>query len=102
MVLIPKGEGEYQNTGLVEVMWKVVFVIIDCQITSSIAFHNVLHCFRAGCGTRIATLDAKLLQLLVAMKEDVLYVIYMYLYKLYEALKRNRCLDILKVYGVER
>ena len=50
----------------------------------------------------MATLDAKLLQLLVAMKEDVLYVIYMYLYKLYEALERNRCLDILKVYGVER
>ena len=56
--------------------------------------------FRAGCGTGTATLEAKLLQQLAAMREEVLYVIFLDLTKAYDALERSRCLEILEGYGV--
>ena len=93
VVLIPKGEGYYWGIGLVEVMWKVVAVILNRRFTSSIIFQDVLHGFRAGRGTGTATLEAKLLQQLAAMREEVLYVIFLDLIKAYDALDRSRCLD---------
>ena len=80
VVLIPKGKGDYRGIGLVEVMWKVVVVILNRRLTSSITSHDVLHGFRAGRGTGTATLEAKLLQKLVAMREEVLYV-FLYLHR---------------------
>ena len=56
--------------------------------------------FRAGRGTGTATLEAKLLQKLAAMREEVLYVIFLDLTKAYDALDRSRCLVILEGYGV--
>ena len=41
-----------------------------------------------------------MLQHLVAMREEVLYVIFLDLTKVYDALERSRSLDILKGYGV--
>ena len=90
MVLISKGKGDYQGIGLVEVMWKVVAVILNLCLTSSITFHDVLHGFRAGRGTGTATLEAKLLQQLAAMWEEVIYVIFLDLTKSYDALDRSR------------
>ena len=95
VVLIPKGKGDYRGIGLVEVMWKVVAVILNCRFTSSITYHDVLHGFRAGRGTGTATLKAKLIQQLAAMREEVLYVIFLDLTKAYDALDRSRCLKIL-------
>ena len=100
VVLIPKGKGDYWGIGLVEVMWKVVAVILNRCLTSSITFHDVLHEFRAGRGTGTATLEAKLPQQLAAMREEVLYVIFLDLTKVYDALDRSRCLGILEGYGV--
>ena len=100
VVLIPKGEGDYRGIGIVEVMWKVVAVILNGRFTSSITFHDVLHGFRAGRGTGTANLEAKLLQQLAAMREEVLYVIFLDLTKSYDALDRSRCLEILVDYGV--
>ena len=95
VVLIPKGKWDYRGIGLVEVMWKVTAVILNRRFTSSITFHDVLHGFRAGRGTGTATLEAKLLQQLVAMREEVLYVIFLDLTKVYDALDRSRCLALL-------
>ena len=67
----PEREGGLRGIGLVEVMWKVVAVILNLRLTSSITFHNVLHGFWASCGTGTATLEAKLLQQLAAMREEV-------------------------------
>ena len=100
VVLIPKGKGDYRGIGLVEVMWKVVAVILNFRLTSSITFHDVLHGFRAGSGTGTATLEAKLLQQLADMREEVLYVIFLDLTEAYDALDRSRCLGILEGYGV--
>ena len=90
VVLIPKGKGDYRGIVLVEVMWKVMAVILNRRLTSSIIFHDVLHGFRAGRGTGTATLEAKLLQQLAAMREEVLDVIYLDLSKASYALVRSR------------
>ena len=81
-------------------MWKVVAVILNRRLTSSITFHDVLHGFRAGRGTGTTTLEAKLLQQLAAIREEVLYVIFLDLTKVYDALDRSRCLYILEGYVV--
>ena len=72
VVMILKGQKEYRDIGLVEVMWKVVAAILHCWLTASITFHDFLHGFRAGRGTGTAILEAKLLQQLAAMREEVL------------------------------
>ena len=100
MVLITKGKNDYRGIGLVEVMWKLVAAILNFRLTASITFHDFLHVFRAGRGTGTATLEAKLLHQLAALREEVLYVILLDLHKAYDALDRPRCLDILKGYRV--
>ena len=92
VVLIPKGKKYYWGIGLVEVMWKVVAAILNRRFTASITYHDVLHGFSAGCGMGTATLEAKLLQQLAALREEVLYVIFLDLHKAYDALDRFRCL----------
>ena len=72
VVLIPKEKTDYRGIGLVEVMWKVVAAILNIWLTASITFHNFLHGFRAGRGTGTPTLEAKLLQQLAALREEVL------------------------------
>ena len=100
MVLIPKGKREYRGGGLVEVTWKVVAVILNLRLTTGITFNNALHGFREGRGTGTATLEAKLLQKLAAMRDEVLYVIFLDLTKAYNALDRSRSLEILNGYGL--
>ena len=100
MVLIPKGKGEFRGIGLVEVTWKVVAVVLHRQLTAGIKLHDALHGFREGCGTGTATLEAKLFQQLAAIREEVLYVIFLDLTKAYDDLDRSRILEILKGYGV--
>ena len=65
-----------------------------------ITFHKFLHIFRAGRGTGTATLNAKLIQQLAALREEVLYVIFLEMHKAYGALDRSRCLDILEGYSM--
>ena len=99
VVLIPKGNKDYRGIGLVEVMWKVVAEILNRRFTASITYHNFLHGFWACRGTGTVTLKANLLQQLVALREEVLYVIFLDLHKAYDALDRSRCLEILEGYG---
>ena len=100
VVLITKGKGDYRGIGLVEVIWKVLAEILNQRLTSSITYHDFLHRFRAGCGTGTPTIKAKLLQQLAALREEVLYVIFLDLHNVYNALYRYICLEILEGYGV--
>ena len=68
VVLIPKGGKEYRGIGLVEVMWKVVAAVLNLRLTASITYHEFLHGFWAGHGTGTATLEAKLIQQLAALR----------------------------------
>ena len=83
-----------------EVMWKVMAEILHLWLTDAITYHDFLHGFRAGRGTGTVTLEAKLLQQLASMREEVLYVILLDLTKAYDALDRSRSLDILEGYRV--
>ena len=85
---------------MVKVTCKVVASILHCGLTTAITYHDVLHGFWEGRGTGTATLEAKLLQQLEAMREEVLYVIFLEVTKAYYALDRSRSLEILKGYGV--
>ena len=100
MFPIPKGKKDYQIIGLVEVMWKVVAAILNRWLTASITYHDFLHGLRSGRGTGTATLNAKLLQQIAALREEVLYVIVLDLHKAYDVLDRSRCLEILEGYDV--
>ena len=79
---------------------KVVAVILNCRLKASITFHKFFHGFWEGCVTGTATLEAKLVQKLVDLREEVIYVIFLDLHKVYDALDRSKCLEILEGYGV--
>ena len=79
-------------------MWEVVAAILNSQLTASITFRDLIHRFWVGCSTGTATLKSKLLQQLAALREEVLYVIFLDLHKVYDALDRSRFLDILEGY----
>ena len=81
-------------------MWKVVAAILNRRLAASITFHDFLQIFRSGRSTGTATLEAKLIQQLEALREEVLYVIFLDLHKAYDALDRSRFLEILDSYGV--
>ena len=55
-------------------MWKVV-AILHRRLTTAITYHDFLHVFQAGRGTGTATLEAKLLQQLASMREEVLLIL---------------------------
>ena len=77
VVMIPNGGGtDFREIGLVEVLWKETSGIINRRILSSIQFHDALHGFHAGRGTGTATLESKLLQNIIAMRETVLHAIF--------------------------
>ena len=68
VVLITKDKKDYCVIRLGELMWKLVTAILNCWLIASITFHNFLHGFRSGRGTGTATLEAKLLQKLAALR----------------------------------
>ena len=100
VVIITKGGGDYRGIELVEMAWNVVMVILNLCLTTSIAFHEILYGFWPSYGTSTAYLKAKLLYQLMAMREEVLYAIFLELNKAYDDLDRERFLGILEGYVV--
>ena len=74
--------------------------ILNRRLTVSIIFHYFLHGFWADLGTGTATLEAKLIQKLADLREEVLYMIFLDLHKAHDAMDRSRFLEILERYGV--
>ena len=62
---------------------------------SVIHFHDTLHGLRMGREIRNTSLESKLLQKLAAMREEVIYGIFLYLHKYYDITDCGRCLEIL-------
>ena len=81
VVLLPKYSGYFCVVEVVEVIWKMVCIIFDNQLGKFIKLNNVIHSFRANRGTGTASLEAKILQHLTSMREEVLYNIFLYLHK---------------------
>ena len=88
-MILEGGVTDFRGIGLVEVLWKAISGIINCQILSSIQFHDALHGFHAGRGTGTSNPKAKLLQQLIATREVVLHSILLELRKAYNALDRD-------------
>jgi len=59
VVLLPKGGEDYRGIGLLKPFWKVIEIIMDGRL-ETISFHDCLHGFLKGRGTRTATVEAKL------------------------------------------
>ena len=78
--------GYHPTIGLVEVLWKTVPGVINCNIGLVFQFHDVLHGLWAVRCTRTAFLEAKMLQQLMEIREEVTYVVLLYLQKLYNVL----------------
>ena len=79
---------------------KEVTLILNCRFAASITYHNSLHGFRSGRGTGTSSLKVKLIQKVMDTREEVLYVIFLDLHKVYDALESSRLLDILEGYGM--
>ena len=63
-------------------------------------YHDYLHGFRSGRGTGTSSLKVKLIQKVMDTREEVLYMIFLDLHKVYYALEWSRFLDILEGYCV--
>ena len=98
--LTPKGKGDLRGIGLVKVLWKAITSLLNFRLTAAISFHDTLHGFRVGRGTRNVTLEAKLLQQLTATRKAVLFEVFLDIQKAYDALDRERSLGLLTAYGV--
>ena len=65
-----------------------------------IVFHDSLHGLLGGRGTGTATIEAKVAQQLAYTEQAPFYGIFLDIQKAYDAIDRDRCLQILKGYGV--
>ena len=61
--------------------------LINSRLTEAIKYHDALHGIRAVRGTGTASLKAKLIQQLTAMREAVLFEIFLDIQKAYDALE---------------
>ena len=95
-----KRKGDFWGICLIEVLWKAIASLNNRRITAAIFFHDTLHGFRVGRGMVTATLEANLLQKLTAMREAVLFKVFLDLWKSYYALDRERALNLLAAYEV--
>ena len=75
-------------------------MILNFCSAASITYHDSLHGFQSVCGMRTALIEVKLLQKVMDMREEALYIILLDLQKVYDDLERSRFLDILEGYGV--
>ena len=64
--------------------------VINMWIGEVVQFHDVLHGFWASWGAGTASLEAKLLQQLTAIRKEVFYEFFLDLQKAYGSLDRER------------
>ena len=77
-----------------EVLWKTAVVVLNLCIGKAITFHDVIHILRTSRGMGTTSIKANLIQNLVAIREEVLYEIFLNIHNTYDALDIYRCLGI--------
>ena len=95
LMILKWGGNNLRGIGLVEVLWKSIYGIINLQISHSIQLYDALHGFCAGRGMGTATLEENLLKQIIAMRETFLHSIFLDILNACDALDRDQCLDIL-------
>ena len=76
-------------------LWKAFLGEINFWIEAAVQFHNVLHGFWAGQGTVTASIEANLIHQPTKLREEVVNEVLLEILKSYDALDRERCLEIL-------
>ena len=100
MVLISKGKGEYRYIGLVELLWKVCSVVTCFWLKRSVLLHNTLRGLIEGRGTGTETLEVNLSQQLAGLAHKPLFQFLLAVWKAYESLGWEQCLELLRGYGL--
>jgi hypothetical protein len=98
-VLVPKGGGGYRGIGLLEPIWKVIECVMDHRL-EAIVLHDSLHGCRNRRGTGTAVIEAKLTQQLAHIKQCPFYGVFVDLTKAFDAMDRERCLQLILEYEV--
>ena len=99
VVIIPNVNEDLRGIRFVRVLWKKFTGVINQQIRAAVQFNDVLHGLQTGLGMGTFSLEAKFLQQLTETREEVLYEVSLELRKAYDALERERCLEIMVGYG---
>ena len=86
VIIMTKWSGYLYRIELVEVIWKTVFVIIDKRLGKVIKFQDVMNRFRDNHRAGKSPLEAKLLPNIEAMREEVLYKLFLDLHNIYDAM----------------
>ena len=76
---------------MVEVLWKAISIIIYQNLVESIDFHDIMHRFRFWRGIGTATLEAKILQKIAGIRQEVLYDIFVDIHMAYDDLDWGAC-----------
>ena len=96
VILLPKGRCEYIIIGFLGVILKVISIIIYRCLVEYIELYDVLHMFRVWRGTRTATLDVRIFQGITGMRKEVMYDIFVDIYKYNDSLEQGGTLEILE------
>jgi hypothetical protein len=91
--------GKFRGITLLEVLYKLWEMIVYRRAVALIQFHPDLHGFRHQRGTGTAILEAKLEMQWAASQGVPYYQIFLDLVKAYDAVDRDRLIDILAGYG---
>ena len=95
--LTPKKKGGgHRGIGIVEVLWKVCSVVVNCWLKSSVVLHHALHGFIEGRGT--ANMEANLAHQLAGFAHDTLFQVFLDVRKSYDSMDRKQCLELLRGY----
>ena len=62
--------------------------------------HNTIQGFREGVGTGLVMLEANMAQNLVGLAHEPLFQVFIDVWKAYDLLDRERCLELLRGYGM--
>ena len=100
MVLFLKGKGGYRGIGLVEVLWKVCAVVVNCRLEISVVLQDALCRFITGRWTGTAALEANMAQHLAGLAHKPLFHLFLDVWNAYDSLDRERCLELLRGYGM--
>ena len=76
----------------VSLICETVARLLNHNINAAIMLHDVMHGFWAGCGTGTAALEAKMIQQTTAMREAVLFEVFLDFQKAYDSLDWDRCI----------